>query len=272
MPLGVDYVRETTIFREYGPLSGDTMSLGYEDRAELRQPAVAPDVRRRCALLPAARHQRRAGVPRPRLQELGRLPRLHLLRRKLGTARLRLPGVPRQQGLLHQRRAPLPGHRSRADPDWGVGGLRGVLFEPGRRAGYEGAPIRSRRTSRQPWRRCSATLRPTSPSLAAPVRRPRPSQGSGCRMARASYGIGLETFALGFPIHFDWSWRTLFNKDWEDYLYSYQGASDRHDRQPVAPQGEVQRLDRVRLLKNGRASACQLPASRRVRRAGIGAV
>ena len=31
--------------------------------------------------------------------------------------------------------------------------------------------------------------------------------------ARASYGIGLQTFALGFPIHFDWSWRTLFNKD-----------------------------------------------------------
>ena len=30
---------------------------------------------------------------------------------------------------------------------------------------------------------------------------------------RASYGVGLETFALGFPIHFDWSWRTLFNKD-----------------------------------------------------------
>ncbi len=30
MPLGVNYVRETTIFREYGPLSGDTMSLGFE--------------------------------------------------------------------------------------------------------------------------------------------------------------------------------------------------------------------------------------------------
>ena len=36
---------------------------------------------------------------------------------------------------------------------------------------------------------------------------------------RASYGIGLETFALGFPIHFDWSWRTLFNKDWEDVVF-----------------------------------------------------
>jgi outer membrane protein assembly factor BamA len=51
---------------------------------------------------------------------------------------------------------------------------------------------------------------------------------SGFRLedGRASYGIGLETFALGFPIHFDWAWRTLFNKPWEDYLYSYQAALD----------------------------------------------
>ena len=38
--------------------------------------------------------------------------------------------------------------------------------------------------------------------------------------ARASYGVGLETFALGFPIHFDWAWRTLFNKEWEDALFA----------------------------------------------------
>src|SRR2546423_168025 len=46
-------------------------------------------------------------------------------------------------------------------------------------------------------------------------------QVSGLRLqdARASYGIGLETFMLGFPIHFDWSWRTLFNKDWEDVVF-----------------------------------------------------
>ena len=37
---------------------------------------------------------------------------------------------------------------------------------------------------------------------------------------RASYGLGLETFALGFPIHFDWSWRTLFNRDYEDFLFA----------------------------------------------------
>ena len=44
--------------------------------------------------------------------------------------------------------------------------------------------------------------------------------------ARASYGVGLETFALGFPVHFDWSWRTLLNKDWEDALFTADGGSE----------------------------------------------
>jgi hypothetical protein len=45
---------------------------------------------------------------------------------------------------------------------------------------------------------------------------------SGFRLqdGRASYGLGLETFALGFPIHFDWSWRTLFNNNWEDIVFA----------------------------------------------------
>ena len=50
---------------------------------------------------------------------------------------------------------------------------------------------------------------------------------SGLRLvdARASYGIGLQTFALGFPMHFDWSWRTLFNREWEDVLFAASGGS-----------------------------------------------
>ena len=54
-----------------------------------------------------------------------------------------------------------------------------------------------------------------------------PTVVSGFRLVdgRASYGLGLETFALGFPIHFDWSWRTLFNKDWEDALFASNGGS-----------------------------------------------
>jgi outer membrane protein assembly factor BamA len=54
-----------------------------------------------------------------------------------------------------------------------------------------------------------------------------PKAISGFRLkdGRASYGVGLETFALGFPIHFDWSWRTLFNKDWEDAIFAARGGS-----------------------------------------------
>ena len=56
----------------------------------------------------------------------------------------------------------------------------------------------------------------------------RTCRGFRLQDGRASYGIGLETFALGFPIHFDWSWRTLFNKDWEDVVFAP------HRRQPTS--------------------------------------
>ena len=58
-----------------------------------------------------------------------------------------------------------------------------------------------------------------------PVIEQRTIDGFRLRDARASYGIGLETFALGFPIHFDWAWRTLFNTQWEDALFVDQGGS-----------------------------------------------
>src|SRR5262249_60229107 len=52
---------------------------------------------------------------------------------------------------------------------------------------------------------------------------------SGFRLkdGRASYGLGLETFALGFPIHFDWSWRTAVNKAREDVVFAPNGAAER---------------------------------------------
>jgi outer membrane protein assembly factor BamA len=54
---------------------------------------------------------------------------------------------------------------------------------------------------------------------------PRSVDGFRLKDGRASYGVGLETFALGFPIHFDWSWRTLFNRDWEDVVFAGLGGS-----------------------------------------------
>jgi hypothetical protein len=66
-----------------------------------------------------------------------------------------------------------------------------------------------------------------SSGVQVPVLNYRQQSVNGFRLqdGRASYGIGLETFALGFPIHFDWSWRTLFNKGWEEVVFGCQSLS-----------------------------------------------
>jgi len=35
----------------------------------------------------------------------------------------------------------------------------------------------------------------------------------------------LTTLAIGFPVHFDWAWRTLFNQQWEDVVFATSGGS-----------------------------------------------
>ena len=37
--------------------------------------------------------------------------------------------------------------------------------------------------------------------------------------------IGLQSFLLGFPSHFEWAWRTLFNKGWGDVVFASTGGS-----------------------------------------------
>jgi len=43
--------------------------------------------------------------------------------------------------------------------------------------------------------------------------------------SRASYGFGLETFIMRYPLHFDWSWKTMFDKTYEDAVYAFYGGS-----------------------------------------------
>jgi outer membrane protein assembly factor BamA len=106
-----------------------------------------------------------------------------------------------------------------------MGGIRGVMFGNIGAAGFNGAPFKV-------WDNRATTVTPLvnfdfdAFGRVIPVYGPqRTISGFRLDAGRASYGIGLETFALGFPIHFDWSWRTLFNRDWEDYLFSLQGGS-----------------------------------------------
>jgi outer membrane protein assembly factor BamA len=106
-----------------------------------------------------------------------------------------------------------------------MGGIRGVLFANMGGGHFDGQSFRWLSNSDETYTPVIGALTDIegqqTPVFGDPVRL------SGLRLvdARASYGIGLETFALGFPIHFDWSWRTLLNKEWEDALFFTEGGS-----------------------------------------------
>jgi outer membrane protein assembly factor BamA len=99
-----------------------------------------------------------------------------------------------------------------------VGGLRGVFFANFGASGFNNQPFRVLSTSSeavQPLVGYTVNGFDLEPVLGDPI------TVSGLRLidGRASYGFGLQSFMLGFPMHFDWSWKTLFNRQWEDLLF-----------------------------------------------------
>jgi hypothetical protein len=228
MPFGINFVRETTVFREYGPLAGDTIQFGYE-----YAPGVG-DLLTRQTVEGDARYYMRLGTNgvlafRGRgYKSWGEFPGYFYFG---GNSELR--GYDYLQflgnkGFFTNAELRFPIIEAALTPIGVVGGLRGVFFFNFGAAGYEGIPVNvwtSSDTVATPI--IDYVFDPTSPSGARPVfGEPRPITGFRLVDSRASYGVGLETFALGFPIHFDWSWRTLFNKDWEDVVFALQGGSN----------------------------------------------
>jgi outer membrane protein assembly factor BamA len=104
-----------------------------------------------------------------------------------------------------------------------VGGVRGVFFANIGAGWFQNQGFKFAESSDQIF----ATLKGYNPLTGDPIQGT-PITVSGFRLqdARASYGIGLETFILGFPLHFDWAWRTLFNTSWEDVLFNCSTVSD----------------------------------------------
>jgi hypothetical protein len=212
IPLGVSFVQETTVFREYGPLSGSTMRLSYE---------AAPKVSRMLSRQTTdadARYYARLGangvfaVRARGFKSWGQAPDYMFFG---GNSEMR--GYEYREFLGHkgfyanaELRFPLI--EAMLTPMGVMGGVRGVFFFNVGGAALNSQPFKL-------WDRNSLTI----PAAAgSPARR---IDGFRLVDGRASYGIGLETFALGFPVHFDWSYRTLFNKPWEDVLFAASGGS-----------------------------------------------
>jgi outer membrane protein assembly factor BamA len=107
-----------------------------------------------------------------------------------------------------------------------LGGVRGVAFVNVGGAYFEGSDFKFFETKTESYRPILSYQNPETGNPEVQYGPPIEIDGLRLRDARGSYGVGLETFALGFPIHFDWSWKTLFNKDWEDALFFAQGGSE----------------------------------------------
>ncbi|MEZ5292581.1 MAG: hypothetical protein R2745_15980 [Vicinamibacterales bacterium] len=228
VPFGLAFVQETTVFREFGPLAGNTVRLSYEIA-----PKMGSTLSRQTVDLDARKYLRLGGTGLLALRargfkswgdnpgyyyfggnsELRGYDYLEFLGQNAFhmNAELRIP-------LIH----------AMATPIGILGGVRGTVF-----ANVGGAYFDQ--TDFKAYSRETTIERPiigyTQPTLTAPSQPiyddANPILVSGFRLvdARASYGIGLQTFALGFPIHFDWSWRTLFNRNWEDVVFSTSGGS-----------------------------------------------
>jgi outer membrane protein assembly factor BamA len=227
IPIGVSFIKETTIFREYGPVAGSSVKFGYNG-----SPGLGDNWLQRNTIDADLRYYKRIvanGVFALRFrgqQSFGRNPDflyfggnsemrgyeyLEFIGQKafFGNAELRFP-------LIEAMLTPL-----------GVlGGLRGVFFANFGGASFNNQPFTFMTNKSEIYEpilgyQIIDALGNVAPVFGPPV----VIDGLRLRDGRGSYGIGLESFLLGFPMHFDWSWKSLFNKTWEDNLFALQGGS-----------------------------------------------
>jgi hypothetical protein len=240
MPLGAAFVQETTVFREFGPLAGNTMRLAYNAAPNigslLSRQTVEGDVRHYLRLggtgLLATRVRGFKSIGAyPDFLYFGGNSEMH------GYDYLEFTG---QNAVFANAELRFPLIEAMLTPLGVMGGVRGMFFfnvgagwfanrNPNNPCGNS-TPFKfftNETTTCTPVITTTDAAIQTLQGLPVTTTTGPPQVISGFRLqdGRASYGIGLETFALGFPIHFDWSWRSLFNKGWENILFADQGGS-----------------------------------------------
>jgi WD40 repeat protein len=226
LPVGVTFVQETTVFREFGPISGSTFRLAYNTSPHfsdswLSRQTLDGDVRY---------YQRLAanGVFAVRVRGLkswGTNPDFLYFggnSEMRGYDYLQFVG---QNGWFANAELRFPIIDAALTPFGVIGGLRGTFYANIGGASFNGVPFTFASNNTQTYSPIIGYQPIDAIGNLAPVFGP-PVTISGFRLVdgRASYGVGLESFLLGFPMHFDFSWKTLFNKSWEDALFASAGG------------------------------------------------
>jgi hypothetical protein len=229
IPLGINFVQETTVFREFGPLSGSTLRAGYEYAPDFGNNTLS----RQTADIDARYYQRlgASGLLALRakgFKSWGEAPDFMYFggnSEMRGYEYLQFAG---DTSAFFNAELRFPLIEAMLTPIGVLGGIRGVFFANMGGGHFNGQQFKWWTNSSELYTPINGFVPvPNSPGQQQPVYGT-PQIVDGLRLvdARASYGVGLETFALGFPIHFDWAWKTLFNKDWEDLLFRPYGGSD----------------------------------------------
>lgn len=226
MPFTVSFVQETTIFREFGPLSGNTMRVAFE-----YAPKIGNSLSRQTLDVDLRYYKRLAGsallaVRAVGFKSWGQNPTFTYFggnSEMRGYDYLEFLG---QNAVYANAELRFPIVHAMATPIGVLGGVRGVFFANIGGAWFSKSGYRFATNKESTYQPVVDIDYDLLTGIAYPVYGDEyPVSGFRLVDGRASYGIGLETFALGFPIHFDWSWRTLFNRNWEDLLFSLQGGS-----------------------------------------------
>ena len=226
MPFSVSFIQETTVFREFGPLAGNTMRFTYEVSPKLgslmSRQTVDADLRYYQRLFGT-------GVLAFRLRAFkstGDYPDyLYFggMSDMRGYDYLEFIGQNVVFGNVELR---FPIVEAMLTPIGVLGGLRGVFFFDIGAGWYNHQGFKFSSSTTETVQRLVNVGLDENGNLVGIYDPPVTVSGFRLQDARASYGIGLETFVIGFPMHFDWAWRTTFNRSWEEALYGAAGAAD----------------------------------------------
>ncbi len=229
IPLTVAFVQETTIFREFGPLSGNTMRAAYTIAPSLggggnsmSWQTVDADVRKYLRLAGSSLLALRVRT----FRSWGKTPDFTYFggnSEMRGFDYLQFLG---QNGVFANAELRFPIINAMATPLGVLGGVRGVFYFNIGGGWFDNSGFKfSARNDELVNPVVGFQTDPLSGASVPVYGDPVPISGFRLVGGRASYGVGLETFALGFPIHLDWTKRTLFNQAWEDAVFG-PGGSD----------------------------------------------
>lgn len=226
MPLSAAFVQETTVFREFGPLAGSTMRFSYD-----ASPKIGSLLSRQTFDGDARYYHRIAstGVIALRLRgfkSIGDYPDFMYFggnSEMRGYDYLEFVG---QNVVFGNAELRFPLIEAALTPLGVLGGVRGVFFGNVGGGWFDNRSFKFATSSDEVYRPVVSYEQDATGQLVPVYGSERTISGFRLTDARASYGLGLETFIIGFPLHFDWSWRTLFNRDWEDALFALEGVDN----------------------------------------------